>query len=1387
MSMPAILFAFADDRRQSGRKLRQLGKESKQVLGSLDTPATSHLWDILPIHDVTLESLLKTLQDPRYKDRIVGFHFAGHAGSYELLFQDSDGAPTAVHAAGLAGLLGRQVALRFAFLNGCSTIGHVEQLLAHGVPCVIATSNAILDEEACDFASNMYRFLAKGDSLRAAFDQAAEAAKARGGGDYRAFLEPDSPDLDRWPWELYVAEGAETAASWSLVQACKDHTLGLPPLPNRDPPSRPFRYLEWFSREHAEFFFGRGREVRALFELTTVETSSPLILLYGQSGVGKSSLLAAGLLPRLESFHEVRYCRYDRDVGLIGGLLKALGEGDLDPPAAWHQVEGKCGRPLVLIFDQIEEAVASPEDPDQLANFARVLSQIFGDQASRPDGRIVLGFRKEWLPEIDATLEAEKLPRRRYFLQRLDRRGIVDAVEGVVALEARIKAGRQRTAPYNLSVDEGLPVTIADDMLADPDSPIAPTLQVLLSKMWDRAVRTSPSAPQFTSELYQDLRRKGLLLSDFLDEKINDLRTWRQEAYDSGLLLDFLRFHTSELGAAVSRSMDELREQYPHRQELLSELVGRCRGAYLLVELSGERGDDGVSRLAHDTLGPLVLERFQSSSLPGQRARRILEGRAALWEGGRTGRPLDSDDLAEVREGKAGMRAPSPDETRLLQTSAAEDSARKTRRWWMRVGAGAGGLAIVFLGVVSVMAGSRTATQEALNNALRQVAQAESRLDLGPDQLPEAVRLAKAAIDALARHEQYSKEADALVRYGLSKLATGSAPDQVPASDSGRNRLGRSGRYLAYLQGANAVQVRDLDGDYELPPLPLTESPSILSVEGSTAMIAAVIDGSRVQLWDPGARSLVIDARVPAPVSALALDTTNSLLLVSDQSGAGRGLPLPGAEPPSSLLRRVRRVLASDPSSPVVAMSLSADGTRLATVRGSGITVHDLRSGNQVARLSNEEESGGAPFTHVVLDQTGRVVLATSDRSRGSDLVVWDVATDVVLRKIPHAAPIAAIAVSSDGLLLGTAAGKVGTVWRIQDGEEVSRTIHTQLIVDLAFEAGDQRLVSVDRAGGIRRALINSTWPELVVEAESTIRRFDVNPSRTLVSGIVSPRRVGGRVRYARPSSAMVKVVPDLRFPEHLRFISDSTLAVGTDRGLWIADLTDADPPRLVREGRITALATRAGAVGSDLVRWAVGDRHGLLTLFRDGDTYQQVTVSFEREISDLEFTAEGSQLAVATADGIMLLNAQTALVDTLGGLPAKRLSSFGGPGKDLLAVVSDSMLTVWDVSARATIGTFPIGPVADILFLSDERFVASRGTDGAVSIWDWPRRALMTVLSGGPFTDLWLDPTDHTLALSDDRGRVRKFLWRQEDVWAALCPRLNGFDRDSQRNGECS
>jgi hypothetical protein len=83
----------------------------------------------------------------------------------------------------------------------------------------------------------------------------------------------------------------------ALINAIK----GLPPGSQATlaagSPQCPYRGLETFGEEHAEFFFGRERDIQRLLEKLK---TTRFVAVLGASGSGKSSLALAGLIPALK-------------------------------------------------------------------------------------------------------------------------------------------------------------------------------------------------------------------------------------------------------------------------------------------------------------------------------------------------------------------------------------------------------------------------------------------------------------------------------------------------------------------------------------------------------------------------------------------------------------------------------------------------------------------------------------------------------------------------------------------------------------------------------------------------------------------------------------------------------------------------------------------------------------------------------------------------------------------------------------------------------------------------------------------------------------------------------------------------------------------------------
>ncbi|AQW54529.1 caspase family protein [Streptomyces violaceusniger] len=175
---------------------------------------------------------------------------------------------------------------------------------------------------------------------------------------------------------------------------------GPEPLPHESGGVCPYPGMRPFLPEERHLFFGRAELTRALLDRAAPTTPPGPVVLVGPSGVGKSSLLRAGLgaspdvyrpvlllpAPGAAPFRELVAQWADAVGRPFGETAAELGAGRFPAPT-----EDTRRAPGVLIVDQLEEIFTQCQDPEERDLFIRSIS------ARRDDGpRIVLGLRADY-------------------------------------------------------------------------------------------------------------------------------------------------------------------------------------------------------------------------------------------------------------------------------------------------------------------------------------------------------------------------------------------------------------------------------------------------------------------------------------------------------------------------------------------------------------------------------------------------------------------------------------------------------------------------------------------------------------------------------------------------------------------------------------------------------------------------------------------------------------------------------------------------------------------------------------------------------------------------------------------------------------------------------
>ncbi len=289
--------------------------------------------------------------------------------------------------------------------------------------------------------------------------------------------------------ELYEAVAFAALDDEEALRRLACGILGLPP--GEEAPADlpcPYPGLDPFRRDRAQYFYGREEEIEQLQDLLEV---SPFALVMGPSGSGKSSLVLAGLLPRLEGTSPesspvlIRELRPGREPLQSLAMAFVPGMGDprrntlagalaQDERELSRTIQAELGqqpeqvRQLLLVVDQFEEVFALCRDADEQRAFVRNLLVA----AEEGDGRarVVLTLRSDfYTPCFDY---APLLDTRRHLP--------VQPLRGDRLRRAIEDSGRAA----GLLFQRGLVETLLDDAGDEPG--ILPLIQYTLRALFDR-------------------------------------------------------------------------------------------------------------------------------------------------------------------------------------------------------------------------------------------------------------------------------------------------------------------------------------------------------------------------------------------------------------------------------------------------------------------------------------------------------------------------------------------------------------------------------------------------------------------------------------------------------------------------------------------------------------------------------------------------------------------------------------------------------------------------------------------------------------------------------------------------------------------------------------
>jgi WD40 repeat protein len=405
-------------------------------------------------------------------------------------------------------------------------------------------------------------------------------------------------------------------------------------------PETPYVGLIPYGEDDAPFFFGRDEEQQVVVGNLR---AFPLTILYGPSGVGKTSLLQAGVVhdlrgrvlanllsnPNRAPFAICSFSSWrDDPLPMLGEAIRmaaaeALGGRELEPlrageplvEALWKWTENV--RTLLVVLDQFEDYFVYHPDENGEGTFSGEFPRIVNEPNLRVN--FLVSIREDAWAKLDCF--EGRIPglfANYVRVEHLDREAAREAIEEPVAeWNRRLPQGEQ---PYTVEpalVDRVIAEAAAGGLAAaegvavgpepsEPDAVEAPFLQLVMERLWRATVGAGSRG--LTLERLEELGGAQRIVENHLLKALGALTREEQ-----AVAADLFRFLVSRSKTKIAHTVSDLAEwtkrPLPEVVAVLDKLCRAESGRVLrAVPPAGGESEGMRYELFHDVLAEPIVD-----------------------------------------------------------------------------------------------------------------------------------------------------------------------------------------------------------------------------------------------------------------------------------------------------------------------------------------------------------------------------------------------------------------------------------------------------------------------------------------------------------------------------------------------------------------------------------------------------------------------------------------------------------------------------------------------------------------------------------------------------------------------------------------------------------
>ena len=378
-------------------------------------------------------------------------------------------------------------------------------------------------------------------------------------------------------------------------------------------------------------FFGRDEEIESLYRLLG---ETRLVLVYGQSGTGKTSLVQSGLTKKFSPTNWLPLTvRRGDDIGAaLGQTLSAAAITPIPPGTgtveAIRSVFLDHLRPVFLIFDQFEELYVLGSKAEQATFYATIKAVLDADVSCR----IIVLLREEYLAALD--------PFERTVPALFDKRLRVEVMTN--SNVERVILGT--TAAHGIVLEHGADTArLIIDQLDDKRIGVQLAyLQVYLDHLY-RVAKKGTGPVTFTDAAITEAGKLGDVMAGFLDEQEKAIETTlaaQGAKVPPGGIARLLEEFVSADGTKQPSTYEQVLARIPSARPWLQSAIDLLQSSRLL------RSVDGHYELAHDALAGRIAERRSGERKQLLMVEKLVQNR--VTEFGQTKTLLNAEELALV-------------------------------------------------------------------------------------------------------------------------------------------------------------------------------------------------------------------------------------------------------------------------------------------------------------------------------------------------------------------------------------------------------------------------------------------------------------------------------------------------------------------------------------------------------------------------------------------------------------------------------------------------------------------------------------------------------------------------------------------------------------------